>query len=98
MLLGHLLEQGLSKTAIARQLGLNRRTINRWIAGKQLDRDVETATPGPRLFTAPVAPVLRKAGADDLRRAGGGVRILRRRAARDPVRQDGQRHHAGSTL
>ena len=43
VLLGHLLEQGLSKTAIARQLGLNRRTIDRWIADGQLERDVATA-------------------------------------------------------
>lgn len=42
VLLGHLLEQGLSKAAIARQLGINRRTINRWIAEGQLDRDVES--------------------------------------------------------
>jgi transposase len=42
VLLGHLLEQGLSKAAIARQLGLNRRTINRWIAEGQLDRHLET--------------------------------------------------------
>jgi transposase len=42
VLLVHYLEQGLSKAAIARQLGINRRTINRWIAEGQLDRDVET--------------------------------------------------------
>lgn len=32
MLLSNYLEQGLSRTAIARQLGLDRRTISRWIA------------------------------------------------------------------
>jgi transposase len=42
VLLVHYLEQGLSKAAIARQLGINRRTINRWIAEGQLDRDVDT--------------------------------------------------------
>lgn len=42
MLLAHYVEQGLSKSAIARQLGLNRRTIARWLADGQLDRDVST--------------------------------------------------------
>jgi transposase len=42
VLLGHLLEQGLSKAAIARKLDIDRRTINRWIADGQLDRDAET--------------------------------------------------------
>jgi transposase len=42
VLLAHYLEQGLSKAAIARQLGINRRTINRWIASGQLAREVET--------------------------------------------------------
>jgi transposase len=42
VLLSHYLDQGLSKTAIARQLGLDRRTISRWIAAGQLDREVET--------------------------------------------------------
>ncbi len=43
VLLIHYLEQGVSKSGIARKLGLNRRTINRWIAEGQLERDVETA-------------------------------------------------------
>jgi transposase len=42
VLIRHLLDQGLSKAAIARQAGVNRRTINRWIAEGQLDRDVTT--------------------------------------------------------
>jgi transposase len=42
VLLSHYLEQGVSKGAIARQLGINRRTINRWIATGQLDREVDT--------------------------------------------------------
>lgn len=42
VLLAHFLEQGLSKSAAARQLGVDRRTINRWIARGELDRDVET--------------------------------------------------------
>lgn len=42
VLLVHYLEQGLSKAAIARLVGINRRTVNRWIATGQLDRDLET--------------------------------------------------------
>jgi transposase len=42
VLLVHYLEQGLSKAAIARQLGINRRTISRWIAAGQLERDLES--------------------------------------------------------
>jgi transposase len=42
VLLVHYLEQGLSKAAIAKRLGITRRTIQRWIAEGQLERDVET--------------------------------------------------------
>ena len=42
VLLVHYLEQGLPKAVIARQLGLDRRTIHRWIAAGQLDVEVET--------------------------------------------------------
>lgn len=49
VLLVHYLEQGLPKAAIARELGLDRRTIHRWIAAGQLDIDVETG-----LLPAPV--------------------------------------------
>ncbi|MEX1183337.1 MAG: helix-turn-helix domain-containing protein [Gemmatimonadota bacterium] len=42
VLLAHYLDQGLSKTAIARQLGMNRRTIDRWVAAGHLDREMET--------------------------------------------------------
>jgi transposase len=50
------LEQGLTKAAIARKLGLNPRTIYRWIETNQLDRDLdeEAARYGPR------PPVARK--------------------------------------
>ena len=50
MLLRHYLEQGGSKSALARQLGISRDTIHRWIRDGDLDRDVDT-TPlryGPR--------------------------------------------------
>jgi transposase len=42
VLLRHLLDQGLSKAAIACQVGVNRRTIGRWITEGHLDRDLET--------------------------------------------------------
>src|SRR5829696_10077418 len=50
MLLRHYLEQGASKSALARQLGVSRDTIHRWIRDGELDRDLD-ATPvayGPR--------------------------------------------------
>ena len=50
MLLRHYLEQGASKAALARQLGISRDTIHRWTRAGDLDRDLD-ATPlqyGPR--------------------------------------------------
>ena len=41
VLLRHYLDQGLSKSAIARQLGMSRRTIRRWIDNGELDRDMD---------------------------------------------------------
>ena len=38
VLLRHYLEQGANKAAIARQVGVSRRTVYRWIASGQLDR------------------------------------------------------------
>jgi transposase len=40
MLLRHYLEQGTSKSALARQLGVSRDTIHRWIRDGDLDRDL----------------------------------------------------------
>ena len=50
MLLRHYLEQGTSKSALARQLGISRDTIHRWIRDGDLDRDLEVAAVryGPR--------------------------------------------------
>lgn len=50
MLLRHYLEQGASKSALARQLGISRDTIHRWIRAGDLDRDLDTAPVqyGPR--------------------------------------------------
>jgi transposase len=42
VLLVHYLEQGLPKAAIARKLGIDRRTIHRWIAAGQLEVDAQT--------------------------------------------------------
>ena len=54
MLLRHYLEQGASKSALARQFEVSRETIYRWIRDGDLDRDLDT-TPvryGPRRLVA----------------------------------------------
>jgi transposase len=50
MLLRHYLEQGSSKSALARELGVSRDTIHRWIRAGDLDRDLDAAPVryGPR--------------------------------------------------
>jgi len=50
MLLRHYLDQGSSKSALARQLGVSRDTIHRWIREGDLDRDLddEAVRYGPR--------------------------------------------------
>ena len=57
MLLRHYLEHGTSKSALARQLGVSRDTIHRWIRAGDLDRDLdgEPVRYGPR---SPVPPKL----------------------------------------
>jgi transposase len=47
VLLKHLLDQGLSKAAIARQLGVSRRSVYHWITTGQLERDLTGS--GPRI-------------------------------------------------
>lgn len=41
VLLRHYLDAGLSKSAAARRLGIDRRTINRWIAAGELERNLD---------------------------------------------------------
>jgi transposase-like protein len=53
MLLRHYLEQGGSKSAVARQLGINRDTLHRWIRAGDLDRDLRRDT--PPLWAAPAS-------------------------------------------
>jgi transposase len=50
MLLRHYLAQGVSKSALARQLGIHRDTIHRWIRDGDLDRDLDATAVcyGPR--------------------------------------------------
>ena len=50
VLLRHYLEQGMTKAAVAKQLGVSRRTVHYWIETEQLDRDVsnESVHYGPR--------------------------------------------------
>jgi len=45
VLLQHLLDDGLSKTAIAQRLGVSRRVVHHWIATGQLTRDLDTVPP-----------------------------------------------------
>jgi len=56
VLLRHYLEQGLSKSAIARTLHVSRRTVYQWIDTGQLDRELDD---GPVQYT-PRPPVVRK--------------------------------------
>jgi transposase len=56
VLLKHLLEQQLSKAAIARQLGVSRRIVYHWIASGQLERDL--SAPPPVRTAAPRATKL----------------------------------------
>lgn len=56
VLLRHYLEQGLSKTTIARTLHVSRRTVYHWINTGQLDRELDD---GPVQYT-PRPPVVRK--------------------------------------
>jgi transposase len=50
MLLRHYLEQGTSKSALARRLGISRDTIHRWIRAGDLERDLDATLVryGPR--------------------------------------------------
>jgi transposase-like protein len=45
VLLQHLLDDGLSKTAIAQRLGVSRRVIYHWLQTGQLARDVDVPVP-----------------------------------------------------
>jgi transposase len=56
VLLRHYLEQGLSKRALARKLGVSRRTIYKWIEQGQLERDLD----GEPVRYGPRVPVARK--------------------------------------
>ncbi len=53
VLLKHLLEQGLKKTAIAARLGVSRRVIHHWLQTGQLDRDVDAPIPPRVRHTGP---------------------------------------------
>jgi transposase len=45
VLLQHLLDEGLSKTAIAQRLGVSRRVLYHWLATGQLTRDIDAQVP-----------------------------------------------------
>lgn len=56
VLLRHYLERGLSKSEVARELGVSRRTVYHWIEAGQLDRELDEAA----VRYAPRPPVARK--------------------------------------
>ena len=56
MLLKHYLDQGVSKSELARRFGINRATIHHWVETGQLDRDLRA---GSRAYS-PRAPVAHK--------------------------------------
>ena len=62
VLLKHLLEQGLTKTAIAAQLGVSRRIVYHWIETGQLERDLTQPVPRGRVQRAtkldPYKPII----------------------------------------
>lgn len=62
VLLKHLLDQGLSKAAIARQLGVSRRSVYHWITTGQLERDLTGSGPrvraGRRTRLEPYKPII----------------------------------------
>ena len=78
VLLRHYLEQGMSKAAIARQVGISPRTVYRWIAAGQLDRELDDAAVryGPRRFAALEARSVQR----DHRRPFGRVSGAQRRS------------------
>jgi transposase len=62
VLLKHLLDHGLSKSAIARQLDVSRRTVYHWITTGQLERDLTGSSPRVRAGRprklAPYQPII----------------------------------------
>jgi len=55
VLLRHYLEQGLSKTELAKRFGISRRTVYHWIETGQLDRDLDSEE--VRYRARPVVPM-----------------------------------------
>ena len=54
MLLRHYLQRGVSKAALARRVGVSRRTIHEWVETGQLDRDLSSG--GARYSPRPAVP------------------------------------------
>ncbi len=53
MLLRHYLAQGMTKSALARQLGISRVRVHRWIRGGELDRDLGAEPLRPKVPPRP---------------------------------------------
>jgi len=87
VLLQHLLDDGLSKTAIAQRLGVSRRVIYHWLKTGQLARDVDTpvprqSAPHARGASQSLARPARRSGRA-LAGEGARVRAHERRQERD---------------
>ena len=79
MLLRHYLEQGVSKTELARRFGVSRRTVYHWIETAQLDRELDDAA----VIYKPWPPVSRK-----LDRYKGIIQARLQAYPRPPIRGD----------
>jgi hypothetical protein len=98
VLLRHYLEQGLSKTEIARSLQVSRRTVYQWIDTGQLDRELDN---GPARYTPRPCCVAqdRPIPADHCGSIGRVSEAQRDAATRgDPLGRIHRRLHAGKGL
>ena len=78
VLLRHYLEQSMSKAVIARQVGINPRTVYRWIAAGQLDRELDDG--GSQVRTEAFAALEARSVLRDHRHPFGRVSGAQRRS------------------
>ena len=78
MLLRHYLEQGMSKAALARYLGISRRTVYNWIEAGELGQDADKQ--GGQVGAETAATIEARPLQGNHRRSPGGVPEAERRA------------------